>query len=83
MIVEIWGGGRSIRRLLSQLGYEAYAYDYRARTLTALPEGYKGSGNLIAVHGDRLPEVQGRIRTAVPWERSAPRAHWQRASVSV
>jgi len=76
LIVEIWGGGRSIRALLAESGYRIYAYDYRARALRELPADHAGSGNLVAIHPDRLEATLDRLESAAPWRTPGPVPHF-------
>jgi FkbM family methyltransferase len=79
LIAEIWGGGHSIRTFLQELGYGAYAYDWR-RQLEPLPGEFRGGGNLVAIHRERLAAVQDRLRSAAPSPLAAPAVHWSSGS---
>lgn len=73
VIVEIWGGGVSVRRLLESAGYRAYSYDYEDRVLRELPPEFAGEGNLVAVHESRIDQTRERLAEARAWLRRGPR----------
>ena len=76
VIVEIWGGGGSVRKLLESAGYRAYAYDYEAHQLRELPASFDGDGNLVAVHEARIDALHERLATVSSWLHRGPRLTW-------
>jgi hypothetical protein len=80
VIVEIWGGGVAVRRLLESAGYRAYGYDYEGRVLRELAPEFAGEGNLVAVHESRIAQTRGRLAEAAAWLRRGPRLTFRASS---
>jgi FkbM family methyltransferase len=76
LIVEIWGGGGGMRHFLAERGYRTYGYDYERRLLRELPEDHTDSGNLVAIHAERLEATLGRLRAASRRQAQGPVPHF-------
>lgn len=76
VIIEVWGGGAPLRSFVEALGHRAYHYDYRKRSLVALPADHAEPGNIIMIHPDRFDGIVERLRAAPPWPQPGPVPHW-------
>lgn len=76
VIVETWGGGEAVRRLLAEHGYRVYWYEPAQRELTEFPADWEGQANFIAVAAVREPQVKSRLAEAVDQELTPPKVQW-------
>lgn len=78
VIVETWGGGEAVRRLLAEHGYRVYWYKPETRELIEFPADWSGQANLIGVTAAREQQVKVRLADAVVQELSPPQVRWLR-----
>lgn len=79
VIVETWGGGTAVRRLLEEHGYRVYSYEPATRELVGFSADWSGQANFIAVPESREQQVKGRLATAGDQKLSPPRVRWLRS----
>ncbi len=76
VIVETWGGGEGVRRLLEKQGYHVYRYEPCARQLIQFPIEWSGQANFIAVAAARKDQVTSRLANAGDQVLKPPRVRW-------
>jgi FkbM family methyltransferase len=82
VLVEIGDGGAEVRRWLDGCGYRVYFYREPAHRLEEIPAEYRGQGNFIAVHRDRLETVVERLRTGRRPAIAPPRVEWRASAAA-
>lgn len=77
VLIEVWGGGQSIRAFLARFGYRTYSFDPRHNRLTELTPDFASQANLIAVPDFILADVESRLREARLKQLGVPRVTWR------
>lgn len=80
VIVETWGGGDEIRRLLAKYRYRTYRYEPGTRHLIEFSPDWSGQANFIGVAAPREDEVRIRLANAPDQHLSPPRIRWLRST---